>query len=301
MFDRFQAYWRFYNVGAVRGVAAFGLLLTSLAGCMPVDLLNATISTRGLTVYRDIAYGTDPKQKLDIYAPKSAAGNAPVIVFFYGGAWQTGDKKEYLFAAQALAAQGAIVVVPNYRLYPQVTFPGFLEDGAAATAWTLANIRKWGGDPMSLFLVGHSAGAYISVMLALNREYFAAAGIPDVKLAGAVGLSGPYDFLPLTRADVKAIFEVVPEMAVTQPIHYARPDAPPLLLLTGDNDDTVYPRNTEHLADRIRALGGQAEDRIYSGVTHVGTVLALTPLFRDRAPVLADIAAFVAKHRSTAE
>ena len=145
--------------GAIRAVAGLGVLLSTLAACAPVDFLNAVVPTRDLTITRDIAYGDKAQQRLDIYVPKSLAPNAPVIVFFYGGAWQEGDKKDYLFAAQALASTGAIVVVPNYRVYPAVTFPGFNEDGAAAVAWTFKNIASYGGDLKSVFLAGHSAGA----------------------------------------------------------------------------------------------------------------------------------------------
>ena len=287
--------------GMLRAIGGLGVLLTTLAGCAPVDLLNAVVPTRDITITRDIAYGDKAKQKLDIYVPKNAAPNAPIIVFFYGGAWQEGDKKDYLFAAQALASTGAIVVVPNYRVYPEVTFPGFLEDGAAATAWTLRNIGTYGGAPKTLFLAGHSAGAYVAIMLALDNDYFAKAGIGDVKLAGGIGISGPYDFLPLTRADIKPIFEVVPDMAVTQPIHYARADAPPLLLLAGEADTTVGAYNSHNLADRIRALGGRVEDRYYPGVEHVGSILALTSYFSGRAPIKADIAAFIDKGRAEAK
>jgi acetyl esterase/lipase len=279
-------------------VGLFAVALLTLTGCAKVDILNALIPAGGITVTRDIAYGEGPRRKLDIYVPKTVAANAPVIVFFYGGTWQTGSKGDYLFAAQALASTGAIVVVPDYRVYPEVTFPGFLDDGAAAAVWTLHNIAAYGGDTKSVFLAGHSAGAYISIMLTLNRAYLAKAGMSDVKLAGGIGMSGPYDFLPLTRNDVKPIFEVVPDMSVTQPITYARADAPPLLLLHGDADITVGPYNTHNLANRMRALGGNVEDKYYPGVDHIDMVIALTALFRDKAPVLTDIARFVAKNRS---
>jgi len=281
---------------SLRRLFCLVLLPTLLAGCAKVDILNAMIRTDNVTIRRDIAYGPEPRQHLDIYYPKPAPTRPPVVVFFYGGSWQWGAKDDYLFAAQALASQGAIVVVPDYRLYPQVTFPGFLDDGAAATAWTLKHVDEIGGDPRAVFLAGHSAGAYIAVMLALDQEYLNRAGVSTSQLAGAVGISGPYDFLPLTRPDVKKIFEVVPDMAVTQPIHYARTDTPPLLLLTGEADTTVGPYNTHHLADRLRSLGAPVEDRYYPDVDHVDSVIALTWLFRDRAPVLADIHVFIAAH-----
>jgi acetyl esterase/lipase len=273
------------------------LAAAPLAACAPVDILNATIPTTGLAITRNVAYGPLPRQTLDIYVPRTAPPDAPVIVFFYGGSWQTGEKGDYLFAAQALTRGGAIVVVPDYRLYPAVTFPGFLEDGAAATAWVANNIGRWGGDSRTIFVAGHSAGAYIAIMLALDPEYLDRAGAQGFRYAGAIGLSGPYDFLPLTRPDIKAIFEVVPDMASTQPIHFARADAPPLLLITGDADEVVGPYNTHHLADRMRDLGGKVEDHYYRGLDHTDTAIALTALFRDKAPELADIERFIAEHR----
>jgi acetyl esterase/lipase len=284
--------------GILRMLGGLTLMLTALAGCAPVDILNATIPTRDMTVTRDVAYGDKPRQKLDIYVPKNVAPNAPVIVFFYGGAWQDGNKKDFLFVAQALAGTGAIVVVPNYRTYPEVTYPGFLEDGAAATAWTARNIAGYGGDPKTIFLAGHSSGAYIAIMLVLDRDYLAKEGAGDVRLAGGIGISGPYDFLPITRKDIKPIFEVVPDLDQTQVIHYARADAPPLLLLHGETDTTVGPYNTHNLANRIRELGGRVEDRYYPGVDHIDAIIALTSWFRGRAPVLADIEAFIAKTRA---
>ena len=295
--DRMKLILRPY-FGIMRLVGGLGVMLTTLIGCAPVDILNATIPTRDMTITRDVAFGDKPRQKLDIYVPKNVAPNAPVIVFFYGGAWQDGDKGDFLFVAQALASTGAIVVVPNYRTYPEVTFPGFLDDGAAATAWAVKNIAQYGGDPKTIFLAGHSSGAYIAIMLTLDREYLSRAGVGDAKLAGGIGISGPYDFLPIHRPDIKPIFEVVPDMAVTQPIHYARADAPPLLLLHGETDTTVGPYNTHNLANRMRDLGGRVEDRYYPGVDHIDAIIALTSMFKGRAPVLADIQAFMQKTRA---
>ena len=282
--------------GSILRALFLAAALSSMPGCAPVDLLNATIPTSDLTITRDVAYGEDGRQRLDVYVPKSPDRSAPVVVFFYGGAWQTGSKADYLFAAQAFAAKGAVVVVPDYRVYPTVTFPGFLADSAKATAWVVKNIGKWGGDSRNIFLIGHSAGAYNAVMLALNQEYLENAGISTKSIAGAVGISGPYDFLPLTRPDVKPIFEVVSDMSLTQPIRFARPDAPPLLLLTGTADITVGPYNTLNLAERMHSIGGNVEEHLYPGIAHLGSVLALAPAFRWRASVLDDIESFIRRH-----
>jgi len=277
-----------------RRLAALIGALLSLGACSPAGLLNATIARAGLAITQDVAYGPDPRQKLDIYRP---AGDAklPVIVFFYGGSWKMGSKATYPFVAATLARQGNVVVVPDYRLYPQVTYPAFLQDCASATAWVAAHTQQIGAEGHRLFLMGHSAGAYNAAMLALNPDYLTAAGVAPGRVAGLIGLAGPYDFTPSTDPDVHQVFAPAPD-APTQPITYAGAHAPPMLLLAGDADTTVRPRNTRALADRVRAAGGAVETRFYPGVAHIGLVLAIAPVFQGKAPVLADIQAFIRQH-----
>ena len=220
-----------------------------------------------------------------------------MIVFFYGGSWKAGNKKMYPFVAATLARHGAVVVVPDYRLYPQVRFPAFLADCADATAWTFAHLGQIGGDPDRVFLMGHSAGAYNAIMLALDPHYLAAAGTSRNLLAGAIGLAGPYDFKPLQEPDVSAVFGAIRNDPSGQVISFADAHAPPLLLLAGTADMQVKPRNTTALAARLRQAGRQVEERLYPGVGHIGLVIALAPLFQGKAPVLADVDAFVAGHR----
>jgi len=237
-----------------------------------------------------------PRQKLDIYRP-DGAGPAPVVVFFYGGAWNSGSKAMYPFVAATLARQGNVVVVPDYRLYPEVRFPAFLDDCAKSVAWTLSHVREIGGDPERVFLMGHSAGAYNAVMLGVDPAYLAAAGTSRAKIAGVIGLAGPYDFLPMTGEDVKAVFTTVGDGPESQPITYVDGKAPPMLLLAGSADTTVLPRNTLSLAAKVRAKGGQVDDRIFPGVAHIGLVIAVAPLFQGKAPVLPSVEAFIRSHR----
>jgi len=226
---------------------------------------------------------------MDIYRPKDATG-LPVVVFFYGGSWRMGNRGMYPFVAASLARTGAVVAVPDYRLFPAVTFPEFLADCADAVAWVAARQSELGGGG-GLFLMGHSAGAYNAVMLGLNPAYLRAAGSsPDV-LAGVIGLAGPYDFLPITDPEVVPVF---PDPGpATQPISFARGDAPKLLLLTGTDDHEVRPRNSAALAARMRALGGPVETASFSGLGHIGLITAFAPLFRWRAPVLRTVADFI--------
>ena len=271
------------------------MLALLLPACSPTALLNATVPSHGVTVTRDIAYADGPRHRLDIYRPPGEGKQAPLVVFLYGGSWRTGDKGMYPFVALPLAARGAVVVVPDYRLYPEVAFPAFLDDNARAVAWAADHATELGADARRLFIVGHSAGAYNAAMLALDPRFLAAAGSDRRRLAGVVGLAGPYDFLPITGEDIKPVFATVGDGPLSQPVSYVDGRNPPMLLLAGEDDTTVNPRNTLSLAGKVSAAGGAAEAHILPGVGHIGILTAFAPLFRNRAPVLDDIWAFISR------
>lgn len=258
----------------------------------PLDVINRSVGLGGVSVTRDLAYGPEPRHRLDIYRPKRTTGPAPVIVFFYGGSWQGGARSDYAFAGALLARRGFVVAVPDYRIFPAVKFPAFLEDCAAAVAFVASHAAAHGGNPGELFLMGHSAGAYNAVMLALAPVFLREAGMATSGIAGVVGLSGPYDFLPLRDPVIKAIFSTPSDIRHTQPITFARGDAPPIFLATGSADITVLPRNTTALGARLRAAGAVVETRIYPALGHIGMILAILPWFAWRAPVLKDVLAF---------
>jgi len=271
---------------------AGALIVTACAG-----LLNVIVPRSGYTVYKDIAYGDNPRQQLDIYVPDDIKTPAGVILFFYGGSWQKGSKDDYRFAGQAFASRGYIAVIADYRLYPEIYFPAFMEDSAQALAWVHAHIDKYNGDPRHIFLAGHSAGAYNAVMLTLNDRYIKAAGGNRSWIKGTIGIAGPYDFLPFTDPDIKAIFSKS-EDAQTQPIHFAAAHMPPMLLITGDDDDEVKPKNTIHLTEKLESLHDPVTKCIYPGVGHIGIVLSLASGFRGKAPVLDDIDTFIRSHQT---
>jgi len=244
----------------------------------------------------DQPYGNGPRQSLAIWVPANATegDQLPVIVFFYGGGWDSGERGSYGFAGRALARQGFVVVIPDYRLVPKAHWPDFIEDSAAAVAWTHEHIATLGGDPDRIALMGHSAGAYNAAMLALDPQWLRAAKSDPSIIRGVAGLAGPYDFLPLEkggRGD-RAMGKVRP-IEKTQPIHFARGDAPPLWLATGDEDDTVRPRNSQNLAAAIEKAGGQATLRIYPGMGHTGIVMALAAPFQNKGPVLEEATDFL--------
>ncbi|MBW4092838.1 MAG: alpha/beta hydrolase, partial [Proteobacteria bacterium] len=244
------------------------LLLMLLAACSPVGVLNALAPQAGVAVHDDIAYAAGPRHALDVYAPTRPAADAPVVVFFYGGGWEDGNRGMYRFVGATLAARGVVTVIPDYRLYPEVRFPAFMHDAAAAVAWTRAHVGAYGGDPDRLFLMGHSAGGQIATLLALDGTYLHAVGMTPRDIVGVIGLAGPYDFLPLHSATLKAIFGPRAERPLSQPIRYVTPDAPPMLLAAGTADHTVDPGNTRRLAARLRADDVPVEVRFYRGIGH---------------------------------
>ena len=266
----------------------------ALVACSPVAILNAFVPQGGVERSSGIAYGDSPRQRLDVYAPrgKPAQSPAPVVVFFYGGRWQEGDRARYLFAAEALTAQGFVVVVPDYRVYPAVQYPVFLEDGARAVAWAKREITRFGGDPSRIFLMGHSAGAHIAAMLGYDEEFLAGQGLRRTDVRGVIGLAGPYDFLPLTDADLQGVFSAAASLEATQPISYVHGGEPPSLLITGDADTTVKPGNTVRLAARLRAAGSTVVERHYESLNHYTLIARLAaPLRMD--DLVQAIAAFV--------
>ena len=263
-----------------------------MAGRPKLEALNAGIPTDGLQVARGVRYGAAARQAMDVWRPEGAAG-LPVVVFFYGGSWQNGRRQDYPFVAATLARRGLVVAVPDYRLFPSVRFPTFLEDAALAVACVRRGAAGWGGDPARVVLAGHSAGAYIAAMLALQPRWLAAAGEDRAGLAGMVGLAGPYDFLPIQDEDIRAVFApAAADLRATQPVAQVDGGNPPMLLLHGGADRTCLPRNSLALAARVRAAGGVAEARLYPGVGHIGIVLGFAPLFRRISPACDELARF---------
>lgn len=249
----------------------------------------------------NLAYGEDPLQRLDVYVPagrvappgRTAAGR-PLIIFWHGGRWEFGDKSEYRFVGAAMAELGFVTIAANYRLYPQVKLHGFMQDAARTVAWARAHAAAFQADPDKIFVMGHSSGAHIAALLSLNPAHFLDAGLAAAPIAGCIGLSGPYDFLPLEDADLQDMFGPPECHPQSQPVTFARADAPPMLLIHGEADRTVWPFNSRHLAAALQQHGVPVTLRVYPKLDHGDTMAALTRVARSRAPVLADIQAFVA-------
>jgi len=276
-------------------------LLPLLAACgAPEVLFNAiALPYPGtVTLARDVPFGEGPRRTLDVYAPADPETPLPILVFFYGGAWNTGTKDGYAFAGSAFASEGFLTIVPDYRLWPEVQFPGFVEDGAAAVAWARAHGAEYGGDPDRIVLAGHSAGAYAAAMLALDEQWLAAAGVPRGAIRGWAGLAGPYSFLPLTYdATVRSFGNVTPDaLPATQPVNFVDEGDPPAFLGSGGADTIVPEGQALALAVRLHEAGVPFETELYDGIGHIGLVTSLARQFQGRAPILADIADFL--HRA---
>ncbi len=278
------------RINATIGILMLGFL-TSCTLATPLNL----IARGGDWTVSSEKYGANARNGIDIYTP-TGASNAPVIVFFYGGNWQSGDKDMYRFVGASLAARGYVTVIPDYRLYPEVRFAGFMQDSAQAVAWTKKNIKGFGGNPNAVFLMGHSAGAHIAAMLTLDGRWLAQDGLNSRRdIAGLIGIAGPYDFLPLKDDALKIIFSGG-DIQRTQPITFVKGGEPAAMLVAGIKDETVDPGNTARLSARLRANGGDVTEIEYPSIGHVTIIGAFSPLLRSLAPVLSDVDAFVASH-----
>lgn len=283
--------------GSLTAVAALVPML--LMGCAQ-RMVNALTPASGYERHSGLAYGDGERQRLDVYVPKGSSEAAPVVVFFYGGGWREGDRRGYRFIGQALSSQGYVVVVPDYRLYPEVRFPAFVEDGARAVAWVRENITRFGGNVDNLFLMGHSAGAHMAALLSLDPRYLGAHGGGTEWLAGMIGLAGPYDFLPFRSDFYRVVFEPEAQFPDSQPVNFVDGTEPPMLLLQGERDALVSPKNARSLASRIEAAGGEVEAILYERQSHVSIIAGLSHPLRAVGPMMGDITAFIEAHRDSA-
>lgn len=274
--------------------AAALLAAGAIAACSPLAVVNAVSPAGAVQATASIRYGSDPRNMLDVYRPAANAKDAPVIVFFFGGNWVSGKREDYAFVGRALAARGFVVVIPDYRLYPQVRYPDFLVDGAVAVAWTARAIAAHGGDPKKIFLMGHSAGAYNAAMLALDARWLGQQGIKPASLRGWIGLAGPYDFLPVQNRTTQPVFSAPNTPPDSQPVNHVSASSPPALLIAAKEDNLVNPaRNTGGMAAKLRAAQVPVRELYYDGVTHTTLVASLSSSLQRLAPTLAAVEAFV--------
>lgn len=284
----------------MRNFTLFLAALALLAGCSGPQVINTLTPSNGYNLARDVPYDAAHGLTLDVYTPHGVQ-NAPVVVFFLGSRWSEGsdaNKARYRFVGQALATRGIVTVIPNYRLYPSARFPAFIEDGARVLKWAKASAAGYGGSPDKLFVMGHSAGAQIAALLALNESYLKAVGGTRSWLRGMIGLAGPYNFLPITDPELRDIFGPPEKFEQSQPIFFVDGRNPPVLLMHGENDETVWVSNTRSLAKAIANAGGPVETVIYPKMSHGHIIGSLGSVLRGSADVLDHIDDFVRRMSS---
>ncbi|OOG43556.1 alpha/beta hydrolase [Rhodanobacter sp. C05] len=275
--------------------AANSLLTLLLCGCQAAlfSAINATSGDSGLDVRSGVVFNVDHQLALDVYAPH-ATRHAPVVVFFYGGSWKSGKRQWYRWIGEVLARHGVVAVIPDYRKYPQARLDDFMRDAADAVAWTHAHAADFGGDPDTLFVMGHSAGAHLAALLATDAHWLNAVGMRPAQLSGFIGLAGPYDFLPLTNPDFIDMFgHDRQSQERSQPVFFVDGDEPPTLLLQGESDHIVDPRNARSLAKLLRDKGEPVTLRMYPHIGHTGLLLSLSPPLQGIAPALHDTLQFI--------
>jgi acetyl esterase/lipase len=269
--------------------------LGALAACSPLKVINALVPGDSHVFTPGVAYGTGTRQQLDVYQPKgpSPASGWPVVVFFYGGTWHEGDRAQYRFVGEALAARGIVVLVPDYRLYP-VTYPDFLPDCAAAVAYALTEAPRYGGDPRRVVVMGHSAGGYNAAMVALDARWLAQQGHRPDQLAAWVGLAGPYDFIPIIDPEARETFHHPDVPPDSQPIRHVTGQAPRTFIGVAMADKEVNPyRNGIQMASKLREAGVPVTLKQYENVGHIALIGTFAQPLRWLAPVLNDVVDFV--------
>lgn len=266
-----------------------------VAGCADVFFaaVDSLESSSHVLRHSGIVFDATHKLALDVYSPLHAK-NAPVVVFFYGGSWTSGERHWYRYIGDALAENGVVTFIPDYRKYPEVRFPAFVNDAARAVAWVHKNAKKYGGDPQRLFVMGHSAGGHIAALLATDKRYLNSVGMQMRDLAGFIGIAGAYAFEQYVESEPEIFGNTHQSQFDSQPVNFVDGDEPPMLILQGEDDDEVEPSNAKTLYARAIAAGDTATLKLYPHVGHAGIALAYARGDHGYATSLADTLAFTA-------
>jgi acetyl esterase/lipase len=281
------------NALARLGVVTAIVLTAGLAsGCRATTVINFLSPSAHYQQDAGQAYGDEPRQRLDVYWPADVASDAPVVLYFYGNGWREASRADFEFVASALTRAGFVVLIPDYRAYPQVRFPTFVEDGARAVQWAMENIAGVRSGERRMFLMGHSAGAQIAALLAFDESYLVGLADPPLQVAGFIGLSGPYDFLPLQPGYLEEVF---PEDSrpLSQPIEFVSARSPPSLLIHGTADQRVLPQHSVRLARKLESHDVPVTLKKYENTGHRRVVAALAPPLRFIADTMDDCIAFI--------
>lgn len=293
--------WTIGGIAALLAVAAIGLQIAisrdGPAVLTAVDRLTG--GDGGAQLKASLATGDHADQKLHIWGPKERSKSdpvRPVLMFVHGGSWNSGSPDSYGFVGRAFVEQGFVVVLAGYRLGEEGRYPGMIEDVARAFARVREEIDAYGGDPQNIVLAGHSAGAYNMMMVALEDKWLRPHSLSPSDIAGVVGISGPYDFLPLDSDSTIAAFGHVEDedaLKATQPINLIRGDAPPMLLIHGAVDTTVGLFHSKRMSRKVAAADGVVQLATYAQMTHADPLISIASPWRGRRDIVSQIAEFV--------
>ena len=225
--------------------------------------------------YLDLVYGTDPKQRLDLYLPKGKVANAPVFLFVHGGGFREGDKAHYGSVAEPFINRGVITATTSYRLTGSgASYPDQPDDVKSAIKWLFENIGQYGGNPGNIYVAGHSAGAVLTADIGVDRSWLEEMGMPKDILKGIAPISGPYDLRVNRRPGQLDAYAPTPEiLEKASPILHINDPVPVALVATGSAEEYVEP--SLDFADALKAAGVDAHYLLLEGEDHADTALLL--------------------------
>lgn len=273
-------------ITAVIAIGGIAFATQQAQALSALSIVNGLTASGGVTVSKNILYGDQPTQDLDIYYPKALSqamksqqtitNTYPMVVFVYGGSWETGTKEEYAFVGQSLAQAGYVTAVVNYRKAPEHVYPDYVEDTAQAIAWSYKNAASLHADPNRLAVVGHSAGAFNVVAAVSNEDFLAPYGIKPNDIKAVVGIAGPYSY-DFRKFDSVTAFGKNATPDQVMPDRQLKGPQPPYLLLTAENDKTVYDTNTIKMTKALKDFGATVENGEIKGASHATSIGAMAP------------------------
>jgi acetyl esterase/lipase len=272
------------------------LILALFAG---TTALGEDLAGDKVTKLADVAYKSGAglssdeveRCKLDVYLP-TGVKDFPTLVWFHGGGLKGGSKNGAEKIARAFAGAGIAVVAPNYRLSPKATFPAYIQDAAAAVAWTKAHMAEHGGDAKRVFVSGHSAGGYLAFMLGLDARYLKEYGLELPDIAGFIPVSGQ-TMTHYTVREERGIGKFTITADEAAPVHFARKDTPPFLVLYADKDMAARAEENEYFVALMKGSGNKrVEGRMIADRNH-GTIAS--KMAEDGDPGREAIVTFISK------
>ena len=279
------------RVGVTAALAVGSIMLATqqAQAFSALAIVNGITANGGVGVSKDILYGDEPLQDLDIYYPKPLAQamktnttikqEYPMVVFVHGGSWESGNKEEYAFVGQSLAQAGYVTAVINYRKAPEHVYPDYVEDTAQAIAWSYKNAKRFHANPERFAVVGHSAGAFNAVAAIANEDFLKPYGIKPTDISAVIGIAGPYsyDFRKFSSVTAFAADATPDEVMPDRQIKGAQP---PYLLLTAEKDKVVYATNTIKMTQALKAAGVTVQTSEIKGASHATSIGAMAPPLR---------------------